>query len=146
MNKYYYPPEDAPEGPIYPEGFFRYPKIPITIIYESVELPVPVIVDSGAAATLFNFYCAQALNINVEEGIYHPMPGIQGIPLDLWFHEVTLCLNRWRYDCYAGFPNNSNNLPVAGILGYSGFFDRFEVRLRANRKKGISIRKLRGRW
>lgn len=110
-----------------------------------MELPVLAVIDSGATATVFNFAYANALNINVEDGIRIPQTGVEGKRMDIWFHEVALCINNWRYDCYVGF-HNENTLPVDGLLGYSGFFDRFEVRLKANRKKGITIKKLRGRW
>ena len=103
------------------------------------------VIDSGAMATIFNFDYACALNIDVEDGIHIPQTGIKGEPLDLWFHEVTLSVNNWEYSCYIGFPNE-NTLPTDGLLGYSGFFDRFEVRLRDGITKGIAIRKLKGRW
>lgn len=103
------------------------------------------LIDSGAMATIFSFDYARALNINIEDGILIPQTGAGGEQSNLWFHELTLSVNDWKYDCYVGFPNH-DSLPVDGVLGYSGFFDRFEVRLRVDKTKGIAIRKLRGRW
>jgi len=106
---------------------------------------VVALIDSGSMTTVFNFDYAQALKIDVEDGILLPQKGIKGEETPLWYHELTLSVNDWEYDCYVGF-NNNNTLPVDGLLGYSGFFDRFEVRLRDDKTKGIAIRKLKGRW
>lgn len=83
------------------------------------------LIDSGASLCLFHGGLARPIGLELEKGERSQTTGISGQPTTIYLHEVSLYvpgghLLRIR----AGF---SNELPLAGLLGRQGFFDKFRI-------------------
>jgi hypothetical protein len=81
------------------------------------------IIDSGATRCIFHAGIAEFLGIDVRSGDCELTNGIGGEE-EVWIHPVTLYIPRGPVHIRAGFKEN---LPLAGLLGMSGFFDHFNV-------------------
>ena len=59
------------------------------------------------------------------------MFGIEGKGVAAYFHDVVIEIGSWRYKAYTGFTDygmvNAPDQMSYGILGQSGFFERFKV-------------------
>ncbi len=81
------------------------------------------IIDSGASRCIFHSGIAEFLGIEIQSGDCEITNGIGGEE-DVWIHPVTLYIPGGPVKIRAGFKDN---LPLAGLLGMSGFFDHFNV-------------------
>ena len=102
-----------------------YPFIPIRIggargpATRYFEAPV----DSGAADCMFQASLASALGIELAAGTPSARTGIGGRS-DVWVHPISLFVSEHVLHINAAF---SDTLPVAGLLGRSGFFEHFKI-------------------
>ncbi|MBN4081224.1 retropepsin-like domain-containing protein [Caldithrix abyssi] len=126
----------------FPNGHIvAYPQIPVTVNYNSLKIPsIEALIDSGSLYTIFSYEIGKDLGLNVKAGKHHKIYGISSGSVDSWFHVIRIRIKRWNYQCYVGFAM-IDKLPVSGILGYIGFFDRFSVELN-DRKQEIVINRL----
>jgi len=88
--------------------------------------PFEVIVDSGSGKCLFNGDCGRAVGIkDITNGVHDKIGGIvPGADIDIYAHEVRLIVGADNFRITAYF---SNQLPLPGLLGRTGFFDKFFV-------------------
>jgi len=83
-------------------------------------------VDSGSGKCLFNGDCGRAVGIkDITNGVHDKIGGIvPGADIDICAHEVRLIVGADNFRITAYF---SNQLPLPGLLGRTGFFDKFFV-------------------
>jgi predicted aspartyl protease len=81
------------------------------------------IIDSGATRCIFHDAIAAHLGIDVRTGTREITSGIGG-QVELWLHPIKLHIPGGAVNITAGFREG---LPVAGLLGMSGFFEHFHV-------------------
>jgi hypothetical protein len=81
------------------------------------------IIDSGASRCLFHSSIGRFLGLQIERGLVEDTSGINGIART-YLHDIALYLPGGVANIRAGF---SDDLPLAGLLGMNGFFDRFKV-------------------
>lgn len=86
--------------------------------------PFEAMVDSGAADCMFHASIASALGIRLESGRREQRTGISGARGDVWVHTVQLYVGLDIFSIEAAF---SSELPLAGLLGRSGFFEHYRV-------------------
>jgi Aspartyl protease len=91
------------------------------------------IIDSGATRCLFHANLAQHLGIDLRSGLLEMMNGIGGRE-ELWLHSVKLHIPGGAINITAGFKEN---LPLAGLLGMTGFFDHFNITFEAAAKRCV---------
>ena len=72
---------------------------------------------------MFSGAVAAQLGIDLKSGIRGVVIGIGGEE-ELWFHDVILFIPGGPVKVQAGFQEA---LPVAGLLGMSGFFEHFRM-------------------
>jgi len=80
-------------------------------------------IDSGASTCLFHASIGRALGFEIEKGEVQETIGING-PSNVYMHDVALYAPGGIIMVRAGF---SNELPILGLLGMSGFFDHFKI-------------------
>ena len=81
--------------------------------------------DSGSPWCLFHADVGLDIGIDIAKGIPHPLGGVVGGSVSqMYFHKVKLCLPGTIIDIMAGF---SEKLSVGGLLGRSGFFDKYTI-------------------
>jgi hypothetical protein len=81
------------------------------------------VIDSGATRCLFHADIAKHLGIDLKACPSYDTQGIDG-PTPVYIHDVTLYIPGGPMQTSVGFKTD---LPVAGLLGMSGFFDHFKV-------------------
>lgn len=91
------------------------------------------LIDSGASRCMFHAGFAVFLGIDLESGIREVTNGIGGKE-DVWLHDVFLYIPGGPVKIKAGFKEN---LPVAGLLGTSGFFEHFNITFEAYAKQCV---------
>jgi len=97
--------------------------IPVTLTYARTVAPrIDTLIDTGALWTIYSKSIADSLGIDLTTGKSETVGGVGGNSM-AWFHKIRLSFGKWSYQCKVGFLED--NLPVDGILGYVGFFDRF---------------------
>ena len=88
-------------------------------------IPVNCIVDTGSNYCLFRTDLAKPIGIDVTKGKKYILGGIsRQIKEAFYFHSVKLIIAGSTIETNVGF---SDQLPVAGVLGFHGFFDKFIV-------------------
>jgi len=80
-------------------------------------------IDSGASSCLFHASIGRALGFVIEQGDAQETMGISG-PSNIYMHDVALYAPGGVVLTRAGF---SDDLPISGLLGMSGFFDHFKI-------------------
>jgi aspartyl protease len=102
-----------------------YPFIPVRIAGFSGASTryFEALVDSGAADCIFQTSLASALRLDVQSGIPSVRAGIGG-GSEVWVHPITLFVAGHVLQLNAAF---SDTLPLAGLLGRSGFFEYFRI-------------------
>ncbi len=97
--------------------------IPVTLELNGKKVQrLDTLIDTGASTITYSKEYADALDIDLKSGKHDYLEGVGGHD-DVWYHEIRLSFKGWSYKCLVGFVNRT--LPVAGVLGYHGFFDRF---------------------
>jgi Aspartyl protease len=83
------------------------------------------IIDSGASQCLFHSDIGEAIGLNIEKGTLEETTGVSGERTKIYVHPVTLYVpGGHMVRIEAGF---TDKLPVAGLLGMSGFFEHFKI-------------------
>lgn len=86
--------------------------------------PFEAMVGSGAADCMFHASIASAIGIKLESGRKEQRMGISGGGADVWVHPIQLYVGMDMFSIDAVF---SADLPLAGLLGRSGFFEHYRV-------------------
>jgi hypothetical protein len=81
------------------------------------------IIDSGASSCLFHASIGQAIGLDFERGETTQTLGIAGV-IRIYVHEISLYAPGGVIATRAGF---TKDLPIAGLLGMEGFFERFKI-------------------
>jgi hypothetical protein len=102
--------------------------VQLTLLLQNPNLPratkyAKCIVDSGAVFCVFDASFAKYLDLDLRAGERSLATGIGG-SRPLWLHNIYLHIPGGRVLIRAGFQEN---LPVAGLLGMSGFFEHFRI-------------------
>lgn len=87
------------------------------------------LIDSGADDCIFPAAIGRLLGLTVEGGKKQPFMGAGAFSNLAYFHHVTLGFTldnaEFRFPAYLGF-SAAMDIPKLGLLGRTGFFDRFE--------------------
>lgn len=108
-------------------GFYYSAALPVNIALPAKNSPrskrFEAIIDSGASQCHFQAQIGRAIGLEIEKGkIVHTL-GVSG-PSDVYVHDISIYLPGGIANITAGF---SDDLPVAGLLGMTGFFEHFKV-------------------
>lgn len=119
-------PIDPPD-PAFPE--FRVRWVPILNVYfyhrHGRSPGFEAVVDSGSEYTLIHASLAELIGLKVESGTAGSLSGVvANAKAEVYYHKIKLAVLAEVIEVTAGF---SYDLPVAGILGRIGFFDRFII-------------------
>jgi len=83
------------------------------------------IIDSGASECIFHCSIGRGIGLNIEKGEESQTTGISGQPVTVYMHPVSLYLpGAHVLKIKASF---SEDIPIAGLLGISGFFENFKI-------------------
>ena len=112
-------------GNAFPEGYeSRLAFIPVTLSHAgTIAQRIDTLIDTGSEWTLYSKSIADSLGIVLNTGRPEIGSGVGG-GSNVWFHKIRLNFGKWSYKCNVGFLEIE--LPVDGILGYVGLFDRFK--------------------
>lgn len=102
------------------------PVIDIRLLFDKKSTQYKVLLDSGADFCIFHAEIADLLELPVKSGKKITFFGTGGTPQDAYFHTIKIELGGWPMDLYCGFSYEMQTLPY-GLLGQTGFFDRFKV-------------------
>jgi len=106
------------------------PCIPVYLSYRQKGIWVWPVVDSGAETTVFSSDLGVELGIDVPSGERRTIKGIGGRGV-AFYHPVALLLTNdagsVRYTTHVGFTHMLRGLGASGLLGQTGFFDKFVV-------------------
>lgn len=108
------------------------PIIPITLSpreYDEPRYALRAPVDSGSDWSLFDEEAAQWLGIDILSGESRGFLGVEQVPMNAFFHNITLDVGGIRVPIRAGFVRGFRF--SHGILGQAGFFDQFVVTISA---------------
>lgn len=107
----------------------RRPVINIRLIFNGKAVKYPVLIDSGADFCIFHAEVAEdILGLPVKTGKKVIFYGTGGISQTAYFHTILIELGGYEMDLYCGFSYKMKKLPY-GLLGQTGFFDKFKVEL-----------------
>ncbi len=102
----------------------KFPIIPITLIKESIEIDIDVLIDSGANISVFREEIAECLEIVIEDGEEILLQGLGGRIVG-YIHKLRVRVDDEEFPCKVVF---SKELTVGlNILGREGFFEYFQV-------------------
>lgn len=113
--------------PIYPGQTYTWtPILNVNLMYNHTRSSrVEAVVDSGSPWCLFHADVGLGIGIDITKGMEEPLGGVIGGAVGkMYFHKVKLCIPGDIFEIMAGF---STKLSVAGILGRSGFFNRYSI-------------------
>lgn len=102
------------------------PVIDIRMLWNHQSTRYRVLIDSGADFCIFHSDVAEVLKIPVVKGKKMTFYGTGGTPQKAYFHDVQIEIAGWPMKLYCGFSYDMQSLPY-GILGQTGFFDRFKI-------------------
>lgn len=125
--KYAYLKYPAEPSAAFPRRFSASrPVIPIRLIKGTKDVRYHTIIDSGADLCIFHAQIGEVIGLTIESGKLLKFTGISGQQLTAYFHDLEIEVGGYRFDCYAGFSREMENMPY-GLLGQVGFFDLFNV-------------------
>jgi hypothetical protein len=108
-------------------GFFYAATVPVNIALPSKNSPrskrFDAIIDSGASQCIFHAAIGRAIGLEMEKGEKVSTNSIQGAT-EIYLHDVSLYVPGGVVPARAGF---SDQLPIAGLLGMTGFFEYFRI-------------------
>lgn len=114
-------------APHAPGGFFYAASIPVCIALPVKNSPrskrFDAIIDSGASGCLFHAAVGRAIGLEIEKGEPSQTLGVAG-PANFFLHDVAVHVPGGPITTRAGF---SEDLPIVGLLGMSGFFENFKI-------------------
>ena len=82
------------------------------------------LIDSGASRCIFHASIGKAIGFDLEKGEKEETVGISGKSSVIYLHTVSLYIAAQIITIKAGF---SYDIPLAGVLGRMGFFDKFRI-------------------
>jgi hypothetical protein len=82
------------------------------------------LIDSGAAICMFHSSIGEGIGLRIEKGEEDVTTGVSGQPTKIYLHDVSLYVPASIIKIRAGF---TDQLPLAGLLGRTGFFEHFKV-------------------
>ena len=116
-----YPAPDSPGGFVYSAS------VPVNIALPAKNAPrskrFDAVIDSGASACMFHASIGRAIGLEIEKGKPSQILGVNG-PCKLFLHDIALYAPGGIILTNAGF---SDDLPIAGLLGMTGFFENFKI-------------------
>jgi len=108
-------------------GFFYAATVSVNIALPAKNSPrskrFDSIIDSGASQCIFHASIGRAIGLDIEKGEKVSTNSIQGAT-DIYLHDISLYAPGGIVPARAGF---SDTLPIAGLLGMSGFFEFFKI-------------------
>ncbi|MCJ7739876.1 retropepsin-like domain-containing protein [Candidatus Microgenomates bacterium] len=117
----------APNEAFPHRSYAKRPVINIKLLFDDKTVKYPVLIDSGADFCIFHAEIARdLLNLPVKKGKKLIFYGTGGIAQTAYFHNIQIDLCGYEIDLFAGFSFDMEKLPY-GILGQTGFFDRFKI-------------------
>ncbi len=115
----------------YPSKYGRFEYRAVLNVYIALPIKnairskkIEAVIDSGATTCLFHARIGKAVGFNIESGAVRDTFGVDGKASKVYMHDVHLYVPGGIITINAGF---SYDLPIAGLLGMSGFFDRFRI-------------------
>lgn len=102
------------------------PVVDIRLLWKNKATHYRVLIDSGADYCIFHSDVAEPLALPVRLGKKITFYGTGGLPQIAYFHNVQIEIGGWPMDLCCGFSYDMQSLPY-GLLGQTGFFDRFKV-------------------
>lgn len=118
-----------PASPLEPfpnRQFVHRPVIDILLMFGKKSIEYQVLIDSGADFCIFHTEMADILGIAVVQGKKMTFHGTSGTPQIAYFHWIQIEIGGWPMELYCGFSSDMKSLPY-GLLGQTGFFDRFKI-------------------
>lgn len=116
----------TPLDPFPTRQFVHRPVVDIFLLFDNKSIKYQVLIDSGADFCIFHAEMADILGIPVSQGKKMTFYGTSGTPQVAYFHNIQIVLGGWPMDLYCGFSSDMKSLPY-GLLGQTGFFDRFKI-------------------
>jgi hypothetical protein len=111
-----------------PRGSDWWAVLPVQIANTAKHSPptkrFEALIDSGASNCIFHTSVGRAIGLDIENGEKQETTGISGVPTIMHVHHVSLYVCGHILKIRAGF---TDQLPLAGILGRTGFFEHFKV-------------------
>jgi hypothetical protein len=108
-------------------GYFYAATLPVNIALPAKNSPrskrFETVIDSGASQCIFHAAIGRAIGLEIEKGELVSTNSIDGAS-SLYLHDISLYLPGGIVPTRAGF---SDKLPIAGLLGMTGFFEYFKV-------------------
>jgi len=104
------------------------PFIPITLRNPKnhKEVQCYALVDSGSDCNLFSPVLGEIIGIDVQNGIQRPIAGVvAGEKRSYFEHEVEFVIGEQAFATKVGFMPSMSTQAGEGIVGQTGFFDRF---------------------
>ncbi|MDP4010416.1 MAG: hypothetical protein Q8P37_00950 [Candidatus Spechtbacteria bacterium] len=109
------------------------PVIPVELRYRKENVKYEVLVDSGADLCIFHKEIGELLGMEIEKGKKEYVIGINGGREIFYVHSLTLNVGGWDYKIEAGFKDMSKS--GYGVVGQTGFFDKFVVKFKYGKKE-----------
>ena len=116
----------TPLEPFPNRQFVHRPVIDILLVFGKKSIEYQVLIDSGADFCIFHTEMAEILGIPITQGKKMTFYGTSGTPQTAYFHDVHIEVSGWPMKLYCGFSSDMKSLPY-GLLGQTGFFDRFKI-------------------
>jgi hypothetical protein len=114
-------------APNAPGGFHYTATVPVNIALPTKNAPrskrFDGIIDSGASQCIFHGAIGRSIGLDIAKGRVEQTLGIMGAE-KVFLHEITLYIPGGPVSTIAGF---SDNLSIAGLLGFVGFFEHFKI-------------------
>ena len=123
-----------PPTPAFPNGrVARRPVLPIKLVNGTSELNCYAMVDSGADFCAFPLSFARILGLDPLTGVLDRTAGLGSDNVPTYFWNVGIDIQgTTQIEVYAGFTDGLEQWGI-GLLGQTGFFDRFAVSFNLNR-------------
>ncbi len=104
------------------------PVIPIEIVYQNIQVPYEVLIDSGADSNIFDAQIAEILGLNLLSGKVAEVAGITGKEEKYYIHYLDLKIGGHLYkNVEVGFLKQMSRFGY-GVVGQNGFFNLFAVK------------------
>lgn len=116
----------TPLEPFPNRQFIHRPVIDILLMFGDKSIEYEALIDSGADFCIFHAEMANILGIGVDQGKRMTFHGTGGTPQTAYFHQIQIKIGGRPMDLYCGFSYDMQSLPY-GLLGQTGFFDKFKV-------------------
>ena len=102
------------------------PVIDARVLWHGFSARYKVLIDSGADFCIFHAEIGELLGVPIKEGKKLTFFGTSGYPQDAYFHNIQIEVGGHVLDLFCGFSYDMKTLPY-GLLGQTGFFDKFKI-------------------